>query len=65
MAEVEVSKDMTINQIIKQYPKSVGVFNKFNIDSCCGGSEKLETAAKNAGVDINTVISEIRKAIEG
>lgn len=64
MSEIKISKEMSINQIIKLYPKSIGVFNKFNIDSCCGGSETLEKAVKNAGVDLQTVISEIKKAIE-
>lgn len=63
MAKVEISKEMSVNQIIKLYPKSIGVFNKFNIDSCCGGSEPLEKAAKNAGVDINDLINSIIEAI--
>lgn len=64
MSEIKISKEMSINQIIKLYPKSIGVFNKFNIDSCCGGSETLEKATKNAGADLDEVIAEIQKAIE-
>lgn len=42
----EISKEMTVNQVLKLYPKSVGVFTKFNIDACCGGNRSLEQAAK-------------------
>ncbi len=64
MAEVRISKEMSVNQIIKLYPGSIGVFNKFNIDSCCGGSETLEKAAKNAGVDIDVLLNAINEAID-
>ncbi len=64
MNEVRISKDMSVNQIIRLYPASIGVFNKFNIDSCCGGSETLERAAKNAGVNVEEVLSEILKVAD-
>ncbi len=41
-----ISKEMTVNQVLKLFPKSVGVFTKFNIDACCGGNRSLEQAAK-------------------
>ncbi len=65
MEKIEISKEMSVNQVIKVYPQSIGVFNKFNIDSCCGGSETLEKAAKNAGVKIEEVIEAIYKSIKG
>lgn len=65
MAKVEISKEMSVNQIIKLYPKSIGVFSKFNIDSCCGGAETLEKAAKNAGVSIDDIIKAINEVVVG
>lgn len=65
MEDIKISKEMSVNQVIKLYPQSIGVFNKFNIDSCCGGSETLEKAAKNAGVRIEEVIDAINKAVMG
>jgi len=41
-----ITKEMTVNQVLKLYPKSVGVFSKFNIDACCGGNRSLEQAAR-------------------
>ena len=41
-----ITKEMTVNQVLKLYPKSVGVFSKYNIDACCGGNRSLEQAAR-------------------
>ncbi|MBI3601064.1 MAG: DUF542 domain-containing protein [Nitrospinae bacterium] len=61
----EITKEMSINQVISKYPKTVGVFNRYNIDSCCGGYESLENAAKNKGIDIVELIEALNKAAEG
>ena len=62
---MRVSKDMTVNQVIRLYPKVIPVFNAFNIDSCCGGSDTLEEAARKAKVEVDLLIKEIEKAVEG
>ena len=62
---MKVSKDMTVNQVIKLSPKVIPVFNHFNIDSCCGGSDTLEEAAKKAKIDVETLIGELERAMEG
>lgn len=61
---MKISKDMTVNQVIKLNPKVIPVFNTFNIDSCCGGSDTLEEAARKAKVDVESLIKEIEKAVE-
>lgn len=61
----EIAKEMSINQVISKYPKTVGVFNMYNIDSCCGGYESLENAAKNKGIDITKLIEALNKSAEG
>lgn len=61
MAENDITRDMTLNSVIKLYPKSVEVFNKFHLDSCCGGSKTLEESAKTAKIDINALLAELNK----
>lgn len=65
MVEKDALKKMSINEIIKKYPNTISLFNRFNIDSCCGGSEILEVAVHNARADLNAVIDAILKAISG
>ena len=55
-----ISKEMTVNQVLKLYPKSVGVFTKFNIDACCGGNRSLEQAAK----EDKAVLEELMTALD-
>jgi len=52
-----ITKEMTVNQVLKLYPKSVGVFSKFNIDSCCGGNRSLEQAAREDKVVLEDLMT--------
>lgn len=55
----QITKDMTVNQVLKLHPKTISVFNKFNVDACCGGNRSLEQAAK----EDNVVIAELLSAL--
>lgn len=61
MAENYITMDMTLNKIIKLYPKSIEVFNRFHLDSCCGGAKTIAESAKDARVDIDVLIEELNK----
>lgn len=61
MERNNITKDMTINRTIKLFPKSIEVFNRFHLDSCCGGAKTLEESAKAANVDIDTLLEELNK----
>ena len=52
-----ITKEMTVNQVLKLYPKSVGVFSKFNIDSCCGGNRSLDQAAREDKVVLEDLMT--------
>ncbi|MFQ5585840.1 MAG: DUF542 domain-containing protein [Thermodesulfobacteriota bacterium] len=45
MTNNRISKDDIVNDIIRLYPNTIGVFNEFQIDSCCGGAATVEEAA--------------------
>lgn len=61
---MKIAKDMVINDIIKRYPKTMGVFNKFNVDSCCGGGQSIEKAAKAGQMDIEALLAALNEAAE-
>ena len=42
-----ITKDIVVNDCIKLYPKTIGVFTRFKIDSCCGGAVPIEEAASS------------------
>jgi len=58
----QITREMSINQVIKLYPKTVGVFNKFNIDACCGGNRSIEQAAKEDRADLDALLSALNLA---
>ncbi len=57
-----ITKDMTVNDVIGQFPKTIGVFNRFNVDSCCGGARTLEAVSREDGADLRDLLSELIKA---
>jgi len=57
--ETKITADMTINDVIKKYPATIGVFNKFRLDSCCGGAQTLEKSAAEAGVSIEELLANL------
>ena len=38
-----ISAEQTVNEVIRTHPATVGVFNQFGIDSCCGGATATGT----------------------
>lgn len=57
-----ISKDMVVNDCIKTYPKTIGVFTQFKIDSCCGGAVSIEAAANRDGAPLDELMAALDKA---
>lgn len=62
MAEEKVTKEIVVNDCIKLYPNTIGVFTRFNIDSCCGGAVSIEDAARRDGADLEALLKELNEA---
>ncbi len=63
MAEkTTISKDLTVNDCIRLYPSTIGVFTKFHIDSCCGGAVSIEEAALRDKADLDALMTELNSA---
>ena len=43
--------DTTVAQLAISHPGALGVFEKYNIDYCCGGYRSLEEACQRIGLD--------------
>jgi regulator of cell morphogenesis and NO signaling len=53
----------TINQIVAEHPETMAVFNRFGLDTCCGGGVCVAEAAKRDGIDPDQVISALNEAL--
>jgi len=62
---VKVTKEMAINDVIRHYPQTIPVFNRFRVDSCCGGGQSLEKAALQDGIDLGALLQALNKAMGG
>ncbi len=64
MNNTVITRDMTINGVIKKYPQTIAVFNKFRVDSCCGGGQAIEKTATADGVDIEGLLQALNEAVK-
>lgn len=60
----QLDPSLTINEIVAQHPETIACFNRFGFDTCCGGGVSVEEAARRDGVDLETVLAELRRAVE-
>lgn len=59
----EINKEMTINQVLKLYPKSIAILNKFNIDTCCGGTRTIEQAVKEDKAELDSLLQALNNPV--
>ena len=49
----------SVNELLRRYPATGHVLNEYGIDSCCGGADSLEDAARAANVDANVLLQAV------
>ncbi|MBI2119191.1 MAG: DUF542 domain-containing protein [Elusimicrobia bacterium] len=54
-----IQASQTINQIIALHPCALSVFKKFGIDSCCGGTHRIDDASKAHGINYEELVKEL------
>lgn len=64
MAEVNITPDMVINEVIRQHPWTLPVFHRYGVDSCCGGAHTLAAAAQENSLDLDQMLAELAAAAE-
>lgn len=57
--------ELTVNETIRRFPRTVEVFNRHGIDACCGGAAPVAEAAARDGADVAAVLRELRSIIGG
>jgi iron-sulfur cluster repair protein YtfE (RIC family) len=58
-----IEADSTVREIIARHPETLVVFNRFGLDSCCGGGVPLRDAAPRHGADLDELLRSLREAI--
>ena len=64
---MKITKEMSITEIIQQYPQTHGIFMKYNL-GCIGciaaRFETLEDGLIAHGINVDEFLKEINKAVE-
>lgn len=55
---------LTINELVLRHPETVEVFNRFGLDTCCGGGVTAADAARRDGVDPAAVVAELCRSVQ-
>jgi regulator of cell morphogenesis and NO signaling len=61
---IQLDPAQTINEIVARHPETIAVFNRFGMDTCCGGGVSVDEAARRDGLDIGQILSALREATE-
>lgn len=56
-----ITGDMSINQTIREWPETVGIFQLFGLDACCGGPLPIREAAERHGLEPETVLMTLNR----
>jgi regulator of cell morphogenesis and NO signaling len=54
---------LTINEIVARHPEAIPVFNRFGMDTCCGGGVSVDEAARRDGIDAAAVFAALNEAL--
>ena len=60
----QIDPTLTVNEIVALYPQTIPVFNRFGLDTCCGGGVTVDAAARRDGVDADATWAALRAALE-
>jgi regulator of cell morphogenesis and NO signaling len=58
----KIPESMQVNEAIRLFPDTVGVFNDFGIDACCGGASSIAEAAARDGADLAELLAALATA---
>jgi len=58
-----IDPDLSVNEIIRRWPATMGPLNDAGIDTCCGGAASLRDAASDAGVPIANLTTTLARVL--
>lgn len=56
-----ITRDMTLAEVVKEHPNTIGFLNGLHLDYCCGGHEAIESAIRKKGMDVERFLEEINR----
>ncbi len=57
-----ITPHQTVGEVVERVPATGAVFARHGIDLCCGGTKTIEFAARAHGVELPSLLAELRAA---
>jgi len=63
MAGNSIDTSVAVNEMVARHPETMPVFNRFGLDTCCGGGAPIADAARRDGADLDELMQALRDAL--
>ncbi|HEY9514504.1 MAG TPA: DUF542 domain-containing protein [Gemmatimonadaceae bacterium] len=63
--EGDFDTELTVNDAVARFPATMGVFNRFGIDTCCGGGISIAEAAQRDEIALGELVKALQQAVAG
>lgn len=60
---ITIAVDETLNELVARAPETLPVLQRFGLDTCCGGSLSLITAARHHNLDLAELLVALHTAM--
>ena len=64
MGNETIDTSMTVNDMVAAHPETIAVFNRFGLDTCCGGGVPIAEAARRDGAKLGDLVQALRGALD-
>ena len=63
MAGNSIDTSVAVNEMVARHPETMPVFNRFGLDTCCGGGAPIAEAARRDGVELDDLVKALEEAL--
>jgi regulator of cell morphogenesis and NO signaling len=63
MADTTIDTSVSVNEMVASHPETMPVFNRFGLDTCCGGGAPIAEAARRDGAKLGDLVQALEGAI--
>ena len=63
MADNTIDTSVSVNEMVARHPETMPVFNRFGLDTCCGGGAPIAEAARRDGADLDALVKALRETL--
>jgi regulator of cell morphogenesis and NO signaling len=63
MAGTTIDTSVSVNEMVARHPETMPVFNRFGLDTCCGGGAPIAEAARRDGAKLGDLVQALEGAI--